>query len=101
PAPTEFYTPSLHDALPICVVTFDTVLYGPASMMLGIERAARAAGYGVSIVTLERVDRVSVLEAVNTLADQGVDGVIIIAPQLARSEEHTSELQSPCNLVCR
>src|SRR5256885_17177838 len=23
------------------------------------------------------------------------------APFLARSEEHTSELQSPCNLVCR
>src|SRR2546426_4771331 len=23
------------------------------------------------------------------------------APQLVRSEEHTSELQSPCNLVCR
>src|SRR2546426_5113879 len=23
------------------------------------------------------------------------------AAQLARSEEHTSELQSPCNLVCR
>src|SRR2546426_3480117 len=22
-------------------------------------------------------------------------------PQLVRSEEHTSELQSPCNLVCR
>ncbi|MGF6881113.1 DNA-binding LacI/PurR family transcriptional regulator [Nocardia sp. GAS34] len=65
------------------VVTFDTVLYGPASMMLGIERAARAAGYGVSIATLERVDREGVLDAVNMLADQGVDGVIIIAPQLA------------------
>ncbi|MCX4095156.1 LacI family DNA-binding transcriptional regulator [Nocardia sp. alder85J] len=64
-------------------VTFDTTLYGPASMMLGIERAARAAGYGVSIVTLERVDRHGVLDAVNTLADQGVDGVIILAPQLA------------------
>src|SRR2546426_3423571 len=24
-----------------------------------------------------------------------------VAPQLLRSEEHTSELQSPCNLVCR
>src|SRR2546426_7071041 len=24
-----------------------------------------------------------------------------IAPQPIRSEEHTSELQSPCNLVCR
>lgn len=65
------------------VVTFDTVLYGPASTLLGIERAARAAGYGVSIATLERVDRLGVLDAVNMLADQGVDGVIIIAPQLA------------------
>src|SRR2546426_5950779 len=24
-----------------------------------------------------------------------------LIPKLARSEEHTSELQSPCNLVCR
>src|SRR5256885_3047760 len=27
--------------------------------------------------------------------------VVIAAPHAARSEEHTSELQSPCNLVCR
>src|SRR5256885_9455852 len=26
---------------------------------------------------------------------------IILAKTAARSEEHTSELQSPCNLVCR
>ncbi|MGY2061650.1 LacI family DNA-binding transcriptional regulator, partial [Nocardia gipuzkoensis] len=65
------------------VVTFDTILYGPACMLLGIERAARAAGYGVGIVTLEKVDRDSVLAAVNTLAGQGVDGVIVIAPQEA------------------
>src|SRR5205807_4360322 len=24
-----------------------------------------------------------------------------VVPPIARSEEHTSELQSPCNLVCR
>src|SRR5256885_11788441 len=24
-----------------------------------------------------------------------------LPPEIARSEEHTSELQSPCNLVCR
>lgn len=65
------------------VVSFDTILFGPASTLLGIERAARAAGYGVSIATLERVDRQSVLAAANNLADQGVDGVIIIAPQMA------------------
>src|SRR2546426_12218988 len=28
-------------------------------------------------------------------------GRIIGNPRLTRSEEHTSELQSPCNLVCR
>src|SRR2546426_7500820 len=26
---------------------------------------------------------------------------MVITPMLQRSEEHTSELQSPCNLVCR
>src|SRR5256885_11821766 len=26
---------------------------------------------------------------------------IVLPPEHARSEEHTSELQSPCNLVCR
>ncbi|MEQ4300262.1 LacI family DNA-binding transcriptional regulator [Plantactinospora sp. B6F1] len=65
------------------VVSFDTILYGPASTLLGIERAARAAGYGVSIVTLEKVDRRGVLSAVEALDGQGVDGVIIIAPQMA------------------
>src|SRR5256885_11930739 len=28
-------------------------------------------------------------------------GNILLAEQEERSEEHTSELQSPCNLVCR
>lgn len=65
------------------VVSFDTILFGPASTLLGIERAARAAGYGVSIVALERVDRRGVLAAVEALDGQGVDGVIIIAPQMA------------------
>src|SRR2546426_8483966 len=31
----------------------------------------------------------------------GLDERIEIARLYARSEEHTSELQSPCNLVCR
>ncbi|MDQ0368378.1 LacI family DNA-binding transcriptional regulator [Catenuloplanes indicus] len=65
------------------VVSFDTILFGPASTLLGIERAARGAGYGVSIVALERVDRAGVLSAVDGLAAQGVDGIIIIAPQMA------------------
>ena len=34
------------------VVSFDTTLYGPASMLYGIERAAHDAGYFVSIASL-------------------------------------------------
>src|SRR2546426_1777609 len=34
------------------------------------------------------------------LVRRGVRGEVE-APRLPRSEEHTSELQSPCNLVCR
>src|SRR5256885_11338295 len=31
----------------------------------------------------------------------GADGLIVEVHDQPRSEEHTSELQSPCNLVCR
>src|SRR5690606_32367969 len=50
-------------------VSCDAILYGPASTLVGIERAARAADYGIRIVALERVDRASVLSATNSLAD--------------------------------
>jgi DNA-binding LacI/PurR family transcriptional regulator len=64
----------------IGVVSFDTILYGPAATLLGVERAARQAGYGISIVALEKLDRAGVAEAVNRLAEQSVAGVVIIAP---------------------
>src|SRR5256885_13143092 len=34
-------------------------------------------------------------------ADAPADGAPPVVAPPARSEEHTSELQSPCNLVCR
>jgi LacI family transcriptional regulator len=65
------------------VVSFDTILYGPAATLLGIERASRAAAYGVSIVTLERLDHDGMVSALSALADQSVAGVVVIAPQTA------------------
>ncbi len=64
----------------IGVVSFDTILYGPAATLLGVERAARRAGYGISIVTLEQLDRAGVMAAVDALTEQSVAGVVIIAP---------------------
>ena len=63
------------------VVSFNTTLYGPASTLFGIERAAHQAGYFVSIVSLVSLKRSSVLEAVDRLRAQGVGGILVIAPQ--------------------
>src|SRR5256885_7265886 len=73
-ATTEIYTLSLHDALPI-------------SVKRGVAREgadAQGAVLGVQKVQLG-------------------DAVEVEQPRRPRerSEEHTSELQSPCNLVCR
>jgi DNA-binding LacI/PurR family transcriptional regulator len=68
------------------VVSFDTTLYGPASTLLGIEQAAHDAGYGVSISSLRSLNRPAVVTAVGRLRDQGVDGVVVIAPLRAGVE---------------
>src|SRR3989454_5637265 len=77
-ATTEIYTLSLHDALPILRVADE--LAHALHDMLGAE---------VSEETARLVARVR---------DTRVGRRVVAAP---RSEEHTSELQSPCNLVCR
>lgn len=62
------------------VISSDTTFYGPASTLFGIERAAHDAGYAVVISSLRSVNRGLVLEAIQRLRDQGVDGVAVIAP---------------------
>jgi DNA-binding LacI/PurR family transcriptional regulator len=63
------------------VVSFDTTLYGPASTLFGIERAAHEADYFVSIVSLRELTSAAVVSAVERLRDQGVDGILVVAPQ--------------------
>ncbi len=62
------------------VISFDTMLYGPASMLYGFERAAHDS-YFVSIVSLPALDRRSMLDAVDRFLGQGVEGIIVIATQ--------------------
>src|SRR2546430_16203694 len=64
-APTEIYTLSLHDALPISV---DNLVAREAGLLATLWDPVDATGLGFRV---------------------------------ARSEEHTSELQSQSNLVCR
>jgi DNA-binding LacI/PurR family transcriptional regulator len=61
------------------VVSFDTTLYGPASTLLGIERAAHEAGYFIIVASLKALNRSSVADAVDRLRRHGVDGVLVIS----------------------
>src|SRR5690348_17464235 len=79
PATTEIYTLSLHDALPISV--------GGGVGGRGVH--ARSGDRGAPVQARQRPDRAARLEP------RAVD------PRRVRSEEHTSELQSPVHLVCR
>lgn len=56
--------------------------YGPANTLLGVERAARDAGYFVSVAALREVSRDTILDAVRHFLDQAVDGIVVIVPHL-------------------
>src|ERR1700759_1790628 len=62
------------------VLSFDTTLYGPASTLYAIERAAHEAGYFVSIASLRAPDAPSLRLGIERLLEQGVEGVLVIAP---------------------
>jgi DNA-binding LacI/PurR family transcriptional regulator len=70
----------------IGVVSFDTTLYGPASTLYGVEQAARQAGYFVTVASLKTINRRTVHEALDRLAEQSVEGLIVIAPQRDAAE---------------
>jgi DNA-binding LacI/PurR family transcriptional regulator len=62
------------------VVGFDTTLYGPASTLFGIERAAHEAGYFTIVASLRALTRSSVTDEIERLRIHGVDGILVIAP---------------------
>src|SRR2546430_17301853 len=79
-ATTEIYTLSLHDALPIS----DSALSQRSAAGAHYRRGRRRLPPTATVRRLGSVERVLVASRLS-----------------ARSEEHTSELQSQSNLVCR
>src|SRR5699024_12419890 len=97
PPPTGVYTLSLHDALPIFVID-DLEAYVGLSEKVNsevlftvtdIEDPGRLADVIASYIHLKLEDNQKILETFD------------FYERLLRSEEHTSELQSRFDLVCR
>jgi DNA-binding LacI/PurR family transcriptional regulator len=53
---------------------------GPLSTLVAVEEASRSAGLWVSIASLSAYDHESVRSAFDHFLDQGVEGIIVIAP---------------------
>jgi hypothetical protein len=66
----------------IGIATYDTTLYGPASTLAAIERAAHAADYYTSIVTLQSLEHAALRSAVDRL-QQRADGILVVVPLTA------------------
>jgi DNA-binding LacI/PurR family transcriptional regulator len=70
---------SLGRARGITVVTSNTVLYGYAATLQGIEEAARAGGLAVGVRVVESAEPDEVKQAVEYVSDAGAGGVVVIA----------------------
>jgi DNA-binding LacI/PurR family transcriptional regulator len=64
----------------IGVVSLGTALYGPASLLMGVERVVRDTGYALRVVNTVEGDPAGIAGAVDSLLDQGVDGIVISEP---------------------
>jgi DNA-binding LacI/PurR family transcriptional regulator len=62
------------------VVSFDSTYYGPAATLLGIEQAARNAGYLVNIIMVRSSGPRTGREIAEHLRAQSFDGIILAAP---------------------
>src|SRR6266568_2092093 len=64
----------------IGVVSLGTALYGPSRLLIGIERAARDAGYALRVANTIEGEPSGIAGAVESLLEQGVDGIVISEP---------------------
>ncbi|WP_037680194.1 LacI family DNA-binding transcriptional regulator [Streptomyces griseus] len=64
----------------IGVVALGTAGYGTASLLVHIEHAVRDAGYALRIVNTPDGDPEEIADALESLLEQGVDGIVISEP---------------------
>jgi DNA-binding LacI/PurR family transcriptional regulator len=82
----------------IGLVTVKINQYGPAQTMLGLENAARAAGYSLSVSILDDATAGAMREAVDRFVAQSVDAIVALATYDDAAEAMQS-IDAPVPLV--
>jgi len=84
----------------IGVITADMNHFGPASILLGLESASRAAGYSLSLAGLPEISATSLRTAVDQVLGQAVEAVVmIVAHQAALTLAQSLHIGVPLVLV--
>jgi len=66
----------------IGVLSSQPAFYGPSTSIAAIESAARAEGYRISTTYLVSADRASIESGLQYLFSQGVEAIVVLAPQV-------------------
>jgi DNA-binding LacI/PurR family transcriptional regulator len=69
------------------VLSHNTTLFGPASTLHAFQSEAREKNYKTTLFSPKDEDRESIILGIHELINDGVDGIVIIAPQIQRSKE--------------
>jgi LacI family transcriptional regulator len=64
------------------IVSFGAAFYGPAQMVINIDRSLKERGYGFALTTIREMTFESLRAAVQDLLERGVDGLVMITPIL-------------------
>lgn len=84
----------------IGIIGTTSALYGPSSVQRSVEEAARAAGYFTSMVPLAEVTPGALRDALDHLARQSVEAIVMIAAQEdALDVVHSAEAGLPLIVV--
>lgn len=80
------------------LVTSHINQYGPGQTLLGLEKAARAAGYSLSVAVLDEDTEEAVREAVDRFVAQSVDAVVALSTY-SQAVEALGRFVSPVPLI--
>jgi DNA-binding LacI/PurR family transcriptional regulator len=84
----------------IGVLSYNSTLFGPASMLHAVQNAAREVGYAVTLAATKGVDESAISTGIRELVQSGVDGIILITPLTKGGEVREDFLTgTPCVIV--
>ena len=84
----------------IGILTDGSPRFGPVGTLMALEKVARQKGYFTTVVTAEEPYEKSIPEALDTLDEIEVDGIIVIAPLLSMAAAvREATIQVPVEMI--